>query len=159
MTITYHPIGTIRTPYKKKEGMPIQPSSEEESKGTVEVDPKYQDGLRDLEGFSHIYLIYHFHRSKGYSLLVTPFLDDKPHGLFCTRAPSRPNGIGISVVKLNRVDENILQVENIDILDGTPLLDIKPYIPDFDAPEAERMGWIDKHHGRIHRPRSDNRFG
>ena len=90
--------------------------------------------------------------------MVTPFLDDKPHGVFCTRAPNRPNGIGISVVKLNRVERNILYVENVDMLDGTPLLDIKPYIPDFDVHEAETTGWIAKHGGKIRKPRSDNRF-
>jgi len=158
MTITYHSIGTIRTPYKEREGMPIQPSAEEGAKGTVEVKRKFQEGLRDLDGFSHILLVYHFHLSRGYSLVVTPFLDDKPHGVFCTRAPSRPNGIGISVVKLNRVDGNILHVENVDILDGTPLLDIKPYIPDFDVYEVEKIGWITRHSGMIHRPKSDSRF-
>ncbi len=159
MTITYHSIGTIRTPYKDKEGMPIQPSGAKGIKGTIEIDKRYQEGLQDLDGFSHIILLYHFHRSKGYALTVIPFMDDHPRGLFSTRAPRRPNGIGLSIVRLNRVSGNILYVENVDILDGTPILDIKPCIPDFDLVDVKKTGWVEKHAKKVKRLESDNRFG
>ena len=115
--------------------MPIQPTGAKGIQGTVEILPEFQAGLNDLEGFSHIILLYHLHRSEGFKLTVTPFLDDQPRGLFATRAPKRPNSIGLSVVKLVRQEENILHIENVDILDGTPLLDIKPYIPVFEPDE------------------------
>jgi tRNA-Thr(GGU) m(6)t(6)A37 methyltransferase TsaA len=158
MTITYKPIGVIKTPFKNIEGMPIQPAGAKGIKGSVEIFDEFADGLQDLDGFSHIILLYHFHRAEGYSLHVTPFLDDHPRGLFSTRAPKRPNGIGISVVELKRVEHNVLHIENVDILDGTPLLDIKPYIPDFDCFDAEKMGWYQNQKGKVHRTSSDKRF-
>ena len=138
--------------------MPIQSKGSIGSKGTVELKRKYVKGLLDLDKFSHIYLIYHFHKSKDFDLNVIPFLDDKPHGIFATRAPKRPNQIGISVVKLIRINDNILEIENVDMLDGTPLLDIKPYISQFDIHEIEKNGWINNKTGYPNETRSDNRF-
>lgn len=158
MKICYKSIGKIRTPFKKIIGMPIQSKGSIGSKGTVELKRKYVKGLLDLDKFSHIYLIYHFHKSKDFDLNVIPFLDDKPHGIFATRAPKRPNQIGISVVKLIRINDNILEIENVDMLDGTPLLDIKPYISQFDIHEIEKNGWINNKTGYPNETRSDNRF-
>jgi tRNA-Thr(GGU) m(6)t(6)A37 methyltransferase TsaA len=156
--IIYKPIGIIYSPFKTIEGVPIQPAGATGIKGQVKVYSKYGEGLKDLGGFSHIILIYHFHLSKGYTLKVVPFLQDSEHGVFATRAPKRPNHIGISVVKLEKIDGNILYVENIDIIDGTPLLDIKPYVGSFDNVKDERKGWLSdeiKNPGEI---RSDDRF-
>lgn len=136
------PIGIIHTPFKRKEDAPIQPSRSS-ARGEVEVFKEYEEGLEDIEGFSHIILIYQFHKSDGYSLKVRPYLDDKLRGLFATRAPRRPNKIGLSVVKLLKRKENILFVESIDVLDGTPLLDIKPYVPAFHPGEQVRVGWLE----------------
>ncbi|MEE4177805.1 MAG: tRNA (N6-threonylcarbamoyladenosine(37)-N6)-methyltransferase TrmO [Bacteroides sp.] len=158
MAIPFTPIGTIHTPYKRKEGMPIQSSGAKGIKGTVVLKKRFVKGLLDLEHFSHIYLIYHLHRSKGFELEVVPFLDDQPHGVFATRAPRRPNAIGLSVVKLISITDNILEVENVDMLDGTPLLDIKPYISQFDIHEIEKSGWINRVTGYPNEVRSDDRF-
>ena len=138
--------------------MPIQPTGAKGIQGTVEILPEFQAGLNDLEGFSHIILLYHLHRSEGFKLTVTPFLDDQPRGLFATRAPKRPNSIGLSVVKLVRQEENILHIENVDILDGTPLLDIKPYIPVFEPDEEILVGWVKKTNREVQEKRSDARF-
>ena len=159
MEITYSSIGTIHSPFQELTNMPIQPSSESSAPGTVELLPEFTPGLQDLEGFSHIILIYHLHRSDHYSLSVTPFLDSKPHGVFATRAPNRPNPIGISVIKLLRIENNILFVDNLDVLDGTPLLDIKPYVPEFDRIPDFRLGWLEKVKQDLYTTRSDNRFG
>ncbi len=158
MEITYSPIGTIHSPFYDLSGMPIQPSSESSAPGTVELVPEFTPGLKDLEGFSHIILIYHLHKSHHHPLIVTPFLDIEPHGVFATRAPHRPNPIGISVVKLVKLEQNILHVENLDVLDGTPLLDIKPYVPEFDSPEEFRLGWLEKVRHKVRSSRSDKRF-
>ena len=136
------PIGIIRTPFKRKEDAPIQPSRSSAC-GEVEVFKKYEEGLEDIEGFSHIILIYQFHKSEGYSLKVKPYLDDNLRGLFATRAPRRPNQIGLSVVKLLKRKKNILFIESIDVLEGTPLLDIKPYVPDFYPKENVTIGWLE----------------
>ena len=156
--IEYQPIGVIRTPFKKREGMPIQPSGADGVQGMVDVFDEYNDGLSDLEGFSHIILLYHFHQSKGSPLRVTPFMDSQPRGVFSTRAPKRPNPIGISVVKLMKVEESILHVENVDMIDGTPLLDIKPNVPEFDHYAVNRIGWLERTRNGIRDKRSDNRF-
>ncbi len=142
MEISMHPIGIIRTPFTEKSETPIQ-ASRSNAKGVVEVFPEYADGLQDLEGFSHIILLYAFHELNGYSLLVKPFLDDQLRGLFATRYPARPNPIGLSVVRLIARKNNLLQVEGMDMLDGTPLLDIKPYVPDFDVRAGTRTGWYE----------------
>lgn len=152
------PIGIIHSPFQEKEGMPIQPGSAEGQKGKIVLDREFVPGLQDLEGFSHLVLVYYFHQAKNPQLLVKTFLDDVKHGLFATRAPNRPNPIGISVVKLLAIQENILEIENLDILDGTPLLDIKPYVPDFDRPGEIRIGWLEKVREDIPGKLSDDSF-
>jgi len=156
--ITYKPIGIIHSPHTNQAGMPIQPAGAKGVAGTVEVYPEFCDGLHDLDGFSHIILLYHFHQSKGFALEVKPFMDDVPRGLFATRAPRRPNPIGLSVVRLLRVEGCTLHVEDVDILDGTPLLDIKPYVPAFDSPEADRIGWLAARVSGLHEKKADDRF-
>ena len=156
MKTLFKPIGTIHTPFTKQEGMPIQPSRAKGARGTVEVLPEYSTGLADLEGFSHIFLLYHFHRSTGHRLKVIPFLDTEERGVFATRAPSRPNAIGLSLVSLISVEENLLLVEGVDMLDGTPLLDIKPYVPEFDERAGVRIGWLEA--ARKREAVSDDRF-
>ena len=158
MGITFRSIGIIHTPFRDLSGMPIQPSAAEGVEGKVILDPALQEGLQDLEGFSHIILLYYFHQAGDPKLLVKPYLDDEQRGLFATRAPRRPNGIGFSIVKLLEIQGNILTVANVDILDGTPLLDIKPYIPYFDHPEADRVGWLEKSKGKVGGKLSDDRF-
>jgi len=152
------PIGIIRTPFKKLEGMPIQPGGAAGVRGTVEVYEEFRAGLKDLDGFSHIILLYLFHRSQGFKLEVVPFLDIKPRGLFATRAPKRPNPIGMSTVQLERIENGTLYVQNIDILDETPLLDIKPYVPEFDSHAEVRTGWLEQARKTVDNRKSDNRF-
>ena len=156
--ITFQSIGIIHSPHKELAGMPIQPVAAAGVKGTVVLDSPLKEGLKDLEKFSHVILVYFFHEAKSPDLLVKPFLDDVKHGVFATRAPRRPNGIGISVVKLSAIEGNILHVENLDILDGTPLLDIKPYVPDFDEQEEVKIGWLESSRGKINKKMSDDRF-
>ena len=146
MEFIMRPIGVIHSPFREKEQTPIQPSRSQ-AKGRVEVYPEFAAGLEDIEGFSHIILLYMFHQSSGFTLRVKPFLDDQQHGLFATRYPKRPNPIGISVVRLARRDENILEIEGVDVLDGTPLLDIKPYVSEFDLRNGRRSGWLEKQRG------------
>ena len=154
----YQSIGIIHTPFKDTKGMPIQPTGASGILGHAEVYPEYAEGLKDLGGFSHIILLYHFHKVKEARLIVTPFLDSRPHGVFATRAPKRPNPIGLSIVKLLGIEQNILRLENVDILDGTPLLDIKPYVPEFDQHPAARVGWLEKAKGKAQTKKSDHRF-
>ena len=142
--IAYQPIGTIHTPFTNIAGMPIQPHGAPSIDGFIELDPELLPGLKDMVGFSHLILIYHFHQVKGHKLYVVPFMDDVPHGIFATRAPVRPNPIGMSIVKLKSVDGNIIRFEGADMLDGTPLLDIKPYTARFDRFETTRNGWQDE---------------
>ena len=156
--IVYKPIGTIHSPFKNPKGMPIQPTGAKGITGTVDVFPEYCAGLKDMEGFSHIILIYHFHLSDGYSLEVTPYLDKNTHGVFATRIPGRPNPIGISVVRCVKVEGCIVHIQDVDILDGTPLLDIKPYVLDFDSRMTKRIGWLSGKSGNVHKTRSDGRF-
>jgi tRNA-Thr(GGU) m(6)t(6)A37 methyltransferase TsaA len=156
--IILSPIGIIHTPFKDPKGIPIQPKSGKGVKATVEVFPEYIEGLVDLDGFSHLILLFHFHLSKGYSLKVKPFVDDVQRGVFATRAPRRPNGIGLSVVKNIKIEKNIIYIENIDIVDGTPLLDIKPYIPEFNAVEKIRVGWLSNKLSFAETKLSDERF-
>ena len=157
--ITYRPIGTIHSPFQDIAGVPIQPAAAAGIQGSVEVLPEFVEGLKDLAGFSHIVLLYHFHLVQGSQLVVTPFLDSQPRGVFATRAPRRPNPIGLSVVKLLSVERNVLRVENVDIVDGTPLLDIKPYVPAFDRHPADRIGWLAQAQGKVQETKSDGRFG
>ena len=157
-TIDFTPIGVIRTPHGELENMPIPPAGARGVRGTVEIEPRFTDGLRDLDGFSHVILLYHFHASRKADLVVTPFLDTEPRGVFATRAPNRPNPIGLSVVKLVGVDGHVLTVEDVDMLDGTPLLDLKPYIPEFDGVEDVHLGWLAEVRGRSRNARADDRF-
>lgn len=138
--------------------MPIQPIGASGIQGTAEVFPEFAAGLKDLSGFSHVILLYHFHLVQETQLIVTPFMDVIPRGVFATRAPKRPNPIGLSVVKLLRVERNILHIENVDIVDGTPLLDVKPYVPEFDQHPADRLGWLEQAKGRARHKKSDERF-
>jgi tRNA-Thr(GGU) m(6)t(6)A37 methyltransferase TsaA len=152
------PIGIIHTPFKELENMPIQPSGAAGIRGTVEIFPEFAEGLKDLDGFSHVILLYRFHESRGFKLIVTPFLDSEPRGVFATRAPKRPNPIGLSIVSLVQVRGSSLEIKNADVLDGTPLLDIKPYVPEFDHQENCRIGWLEQARGKVRNKRSDERF-
>ena len=138
--------------------MPIQPADREGVTGTVEVEPPYARGLKDLEAFSHIILLFHMHLSKGYELEVVPFLDVVKRGLFSTRAPRRPNAIGLSVVRLLKVEDTILHISGLDIVDGTPLLDIKPYVPKFEKADGVRIGWLTGKSHLADSARADDRF-
>jgi tRNA-Thr(GGU) m(6)t(6)A37 methyltransferase TsaA len=157
--VIFKPIGIIHSPFRQIEGMPIQPSAAKGIKGHIVVNEDYIEGLCDLDGFSHIYLLYHLHLSNSYNLKVIPFLDDQQRGVFSTRAPKRPNPIGLSVVKLIKIDLNILVIENIDIIDGTPLLDIKPYVREMDGVNHNRIGWLSKYIKEMKSKNSDKRFG
>ncbi len=159
-SITYKPIGVIRSPFKEPPGTPIQPPAAADVEGTVELDPVYVDGLKDLDGFSHIMLVYHFHLSKPSPLRVKPFMDDEAHGVFAMRGPSRPNAIGLSVVRLDGIEGHILRIRDVDIVDGTPLLDIKPYVPHFDVRDQSnvRIGWLGENVQKLPTSRDDGRF-
>ena len=156
--ISYRPIGIVHSPFKGPKGTPIQPSGATGVKATIEIFPQYVEGLQDLEAFSHIILLYHFHLSKSYKLKVRPFLDDAEHGVFSTRAPARPNPIGMSVVRLVRIENAAIYIQEIDIIDQTPLLDIKPFVPDFDTRNAERIGWLAKKAANAEKITDDGRF-
>jgi len=157
-SIVLRRIGVIRSPFSDVRDMPIQPQGAQGVKGSVTVDPEFQEGLKDLEGFSHIFLLYHFHLTKGYALSVVPFLDDAERGVFATRAPKRPNPIGLSIVRLTGISGNTLFVEDVDIADGTPLIDIKPFVPYFDNRENASAGWLTGKMDEISAKRSDTRF-
>lgn len=157
-SIEYTPIGVIHTPFHQREGMPIQPAGAAGIQGSIDLEPQYAEGLQDLDGFSHLLLIYHFHRSEGYELVVTPFLDQQAHGVFATRAPRRPNPIGLSTVRLLKVEATRLYIENVDMLDGTPLLDIKPAVPEFEADTPQRLGWVKQSVDQVRARKSDARF-
>ncbi len=156
--ITYTPIGIIHSPHHCIDDMPIQPCGATGVRGTVEIFEKWVPGLKDLKGFSHIFLIYHFHKSEKTALQVTPFLDKQPRGVFATRSPNHPNPIGLSVVRLTEIRNQLLEIEGVDILDGTPLLDIKPYVPEFDHHSPVKTGWLGKTAGQAQEKRSDRRF-
>jgi tRNA-Thr(GGU) m(6)t(6)A37 methyltransferase TsaA len=141
--ITIRPMGVAHTPFLSKEDMPIQPAGAAGIEGTIEVFPEFRDGLKDLDGFSHIIVVFNFHRAEYSKLVTVPFRDDTPRGVFATRSPHRPSGIGISVVRLLEVAGGTLRVQNVDMLDGTPVLDIKPYIPRSDSVVVDSMGWLE----------------
>jgi tRNA-Thr(GGU) m(6)t(6)A37 methyltransferase TsaA len=156
MSLELRPIGVIHSPFKEATGTPIQASMARGTLGTIEVVSTLADGLKDLDGFDRIWLLYWFDRAAASKLIVTPYMDDQPHGIFATRAPARPNPIGMSAVRLLRIEGCTLHVADVDILDGTPLLDIKPYVPQFDHLAAERTGWLQQ---AGNRPRTaDRRF-
>lgn len=159
MEFTFKPIGMLHTPFKTRSGVPIQGVFDPESRGRAEIFKEFEPGLKDIEGFSHLILLYVFHRSEGYDLLARPYVEDEYHGVFAIRAPKRPNPIGFSVVKLEKRERHILYLAEMDMLDGTPLLDIKPFAPKFDHRENVRVGWMERtfRDGR-HRTVSDDRF-
>jgi len=152
-----NPIGTIHSPHSDPVGMPIQPGGAKDIIGSVDILSEYAEGLADLEGFSHLVLLYHFHLAKRTELKVVPFLDKEMRGVFATRSPLRPNHIGMSVVELLEVNGNTLKVRGLDILDGSPLLDIKPFVDFFDNRET-RNGWLTNRHDKVQGKRSDTRF-
>lgn len=155
---SYTPIGTIRSPFTDIAGMPIQPVGARGIRGTIEIRDDLREGLSDLAAFSRVILIYALHRCSGYSLTVTPFLDPAPHGIFATRSPKRPNAIGLSVVRLTGIDGCTVSIEDVDVLDGTPLLDLKPYVPSFDAYPDSCCGWFTHVAENAKETRSDDRF-
>jgi tRNA-Thr(GGU) m(6)t(6)A37 methyltransferase TsaA len=158
-TYTFSPIGIIHTPFKTPEGMPIQGPLSTETRGWIEVFPEFVEGLKDVEGFSHLILLYVFHRSEGYRLVTRPFLEETPRGVFAIRAPKRPNPIGFTVVELLGIEGNRLEISGVDMIDGTPLVDIKPYISDIDAHPGAKNGWISgKMRGDTDKRLSDGRF-
>ena len=158
MKIIFEQIGTIYSPFKSKEGMPIQSNGAIGVKGKIVINTSLIEGLNDLSDFSHIILIYQFHQSNGFELMTKPFLDNKKRGVFATRAPKRPNAIGMSVVKLLEVKNNIILIENIDVLNETPLIDIKPYITEFDIHQVEKVGWTKNKIANLNTIKSDKRF-
>lgn len=158
MDIKYKPIGIIHSPFQAPKGVPVQAAVARDVNGTIEVFPEYRKGLKDLEGFSHIILLCHFHLTGEPDMMVKPFLDENKHGVFATRAPRRPNSIGLSVVKVLKVEGNIIHVAGLDIVEGTPLLDIKPYIPQFDNREDARIGWLEGNIDKFHTTKDDGRF-
>lgn len=160
MSIIFEPIGIIHTDYTKQTGVPIQSIyADEDAVAWIELDEKYVEGLADLEGFSHLHLLFYLDRSEGYNLSVTPFKDTVQHGLFATRSPRRPNPIGLSIVRLERIKGNILHIKQADMIEGTPLLDIKPFNPDVDHRSDCRIGWMEGKFDPNERAYSDGRFG
>lgn len=158
MEITLSPIGRLETPFNDIADMPIQPSVLADTRGKAVLDEKFVPGLKDLDGFSHIILLFLLHKISGYQLEVVPFMDTLPHGIVATRLPKRPNRIGMSIVRVESVDGNILHFKGVDMLNGSPLLDIKPYYSYFDQQTQVRNGWLE---GKTLRPenlRSDKRF-
>lgn len=155
--VSYEPIGVVRSPFHERPGMPLQSVAATEVHGRVEVAAEYAPGLRDLDGFSHLHLICHLHRAVPGELEVVPYLDDTVRGVFATRSPRHPNPLGLSVVRLEAVEGATLHVSGIDLLDGTPVLDVKPYVPAFDVFAAERIGWLEQGARRVHEVRADER--
>ena len=156
---SFKSIGILHTPFKTKEGIPIQGVFDPDARGRAEVFKEYEPGLQDIEGFSHLILIYVFHRSTGYDLVCRPYMEDQVRGLFAIRAPRRPNPIGFSVVRQERREGNVLYLAEMDVMDGTPLLDIKPFVPRFDHREGARVGWMEERFKKGHlRKVSDDRF-
>ena len=156
--IEFKPIGIIKTPHKEPKGTPIQPPAAKGYKGEVHVYKEYKEGLKDLEGFSYIYLIYYFHLIEKTRLRCVPFLDDEERGIFAVRGPARPNPIGFSVVKINEIQANIIYIEDIDVVDGTPLLDIKPYVPQYDTRSEAKIGWLEDKIEDLNNCKDDGRF-
>lgn len=158
MQIAYTPIGYFHTPHLDAADMPIQPIGAKGVTGTIEILPAYIKGLRDLEGFSHVFVLYHLHEIQGYDLVVKPFLDDCFHGIFATRSPKRPNPIGLLVLRVIEVTDNSVYLDGVDVLDGTPVLDIKPYVTDFDQCHEAKTGWFEGKSLNAISKKSDSRF-
>ncbi|HJJ64052.1 MAG TPA: tRNA (N6-threonylcarbamoyladenosine(37)-N6)-methyltransferase TrmO [Methanocorpusculum sp.] len=157
-SVLFSPVGVVHSPHKELSGMPVQPPCAFGIAGEIEIFPEYSDGLLDIEGFSRIMVFYHLHKSAGPLLSAKPFFDTVPHGVFASRIPRRPNPIGFSIVRLVSRDDNILRIEDVDILDGTPVLDIKPYVPEFDSYPNESSGWFEGKLDGMSSKRSDDRF-
>ncbi len=157
-SVLFSPVGVVHSPHKELYGMPVQPPSAAGIAGEIEIFPEFAEGLLDIEGFSRIMVFYHLHRSAGPLLSAIPFLDTVPHGVFASRIPRRPNPLGFSVVRLLSRDRNILKIADVDILDGTPVLDIKPYVPEFDSYPNESSGWFAGKLDDMSSKRSDDRF-
>ncbi len=156
--VTFKPIGIIHSPFKTLENIPIQNSGAKGERGTVLIFPDFATGLQDLDGFSHLILLYHLHLVSRTSLLVKPFMDNVERGIFATRSPVRPNPIGLTVVKLIEIKNNLLIIEDLDMLDQTPLLDIKPCLPMIDDIKNLRLGWLSDKINDFETVKSDNRF-
>jgi tRNA-Thr(GGU) m(6)t(6)A37 methyltransferase TsaA len=156
--ICYQPIGLVRSPFADLGGMPLQSVAAAEVRGKIEIYPEFVAGLKDLKGFSHLHVVAHLHRGVPGGLAVVPFLDDTVRGVFATRSPRHPNPIGLSVVRLLSVSGATLEIAGVDLLDLTPVLDIKPYVPEFDSIAAERTGWLQDVADRVHSVKSDRRF-
>jgi tRNA-Thr(GGU) m(6)t(6)A37 methyltransferase TsaA len=156
--VVYRPIGFVRSPFKDLAGMPLQSVAAGDVEGTIEIEPEFVGGLQDIAGFSHLFVIAHLHRGEPGGLVVLPFLDDTPRGVFATRSPRHPNPIGLSTVRLLAVAGSTLHVCNLDLVDGTPVLDVKPYVPEFDHVAADRIGWFTGRAADVHRVRADARF-
>ena len=156
--VTFSPVGIVHSPHKELAGMPVQPPAASSFTGEIEIFPEFAEGLLDIEGFSRLMVFYHLHKSSGPLLSAVPFLDTKPHGVFASRIPRRPNALGFSVVRLISRKGCILEIGDVDILDGTPVLDIKPYVPEFDAYPHESSGWFAGKLSGISEKRSDERF-
>ena len=157
--LTYKSIGMVHSPFRESKNVPIQAVASKGTAGTLEIYPEYAEDLQDLDGFSHIILLYHFHLIKeDSSLMVKPFLDEKPHGVFAKRSPTRPNKIGISVLSLTKIENNILHVQDLDIIDGTPLIDIKPFVPEFDCRKTNKIGRFSGKIGKLEITKDDGRF-
>lgn len=152
------PIGIIHSPFKNLRDMPIQPKGAAVREGAIEVFDQFAEGLRDLDGFSHIYMLYTFHQAQRTELSVVPFMDTVARGVFATRSPLRPNHIGLSIVEMVKVTANIVIIRGVDVLDGTPLLDIKPYVAAFDEVQVSRSGWMQASREEVSAMRSDGRF-
>jgi tRNA-Thr(GGU) m(6)t(6)A37 methyltransferase TsaA len=158
MELMMRPIGRIRSPFTEPQGMPIQPRYAEGARGRIEIDPEYHEGLADLDGFERLWVVYVFHRSEGHALTVTPYLDRRPRGLFATRAPRRPNPVGLSCYRILSIEAGRIEVADVDAIDETPVLDLKPYVPAFDAWPASRAGWADAANAPDAAGRADDRF-
>lgn len=156
--ITYTPIGIIHSTNKKPEGTPIQFSGAKNSPGEIEIFPEYIEGLTDLDGFSHVILLYHFHLIDKPKMMVKPFMDECEHGVFATRSPARPNPVGFSIVRIAEIRGSRIFIDGVDIVDGTPLLDIKPYVPQFDAVTVEKTGWLENNAHKHATTKDDGRF-
>jgi tRNA-Thr(GGU) m(6)t(6)A37 methyltransferase TsaA len=156
--VSIQTIGIVHSMFKQQTGTPIQPTAAKEIKGTIEIESKFKDGLCDLDGFSHIVILFGFHLSQDYKLKVTPYLDDRPRGLFSTRAPKRPSQIGMSIVRLDKIEDTTLHITGVDMLNGTPVLDIKPYIPKLNPDGEIKIGWLENAQKQFDHKKADDRM-
>ncbi len=152
------PIGVVHSPFKTVENMPVQPSAARDVEAEIEIFEQYKEGLSDIDGFSHIYVVFYLNRVRETRLRVIPFLDTVERGIFATRSPARPNPVGLSLVELVSVNENFLRIRGIDMLDGSPVIDIKPFVPDFEKHDNVRKGWFEGNTHKAEKILSDTRF-